>query len=80
MYFESLHAALTMDGHGVYVWSAYGISLLVLGALVLLPLQGKRRFIREMRAEKRRDLSRQQSETAGPVAFPRVQLDKEQTS
>ena len=30
MYFESFEALLTMGGHGLYVWSAYGIAIVVL--------------------------------------------------
>ena len=30
MYFESFEALLTMGGHGLYVWSAYGIAIAVL--------------------------------------------------
>ena len=28
MYFDSLSAAMTMGGHGGYVWSAYAITFL----------------------------------------------------
>ncbi|HSC75150.1 MAG TPA: heme exporter protein CcmD [Pseudomonadales bacterium] len=38
MYFESLHDLFFMNGHGAYVWSAYGIGFAVLAALVWLPL------------------------------------------
>lgn len=37
MQFDTLAALLDMGGHGAYVWSAYGISLLVLAANVILP-------------------------------------------
>ena len=30
MYFESFDALLAMGGHGLYVWSAYGIAIAVL--------------------------------------------------
>ena len=30
MYFESFEALLKMGGHGLYVWSAYGIAIAVL--------------------------------------------------
>ena len=30
MYFESFEALLAMGGHGLYVWSAYGIAIAVL--------------------------------------------------
>ena len=54
MYFESLAAALVMDGHGAYVWSAYGITLAVISLLIVLPMFRKRRLLRELRGEYRR--------------------------
>jgi heme exporter protein D len=54
MYFDSLGAALVMDGHGAYVWSAYAISLLVLVLLVIAPVRRQRRLLRELRGEARR--------------------------
>jgi heme exporter protein D len=55
MYFESLQAALTMGGHGPYVWSAYGITALVILQLLLWPLRAQRRLLRELRGEQRRN-------------------------
>lgn len=55
MYFESLTAALAMNGHGAYVWSAYAITALVLLQLMLAPRRGRRRLLRELRAEQRRE-------------------------
>ena len=54
MYFESLQAALAMDGHGGYVWSAYALSLLVLAFLLATPWRRQRRLLRELRGERRR--------------------------
>lgn len=58
MYFDSLQAALEMDGHGSFVWSAYGITLLVLGLTIVLPLLRQRRLLRELRGEVRRAAAR----------------------
>ena len=54
MYFESVAAALAMDGHGPYVWAAYGITLLVLAQLLLWPVRRLQRLRRELRGEARR--------------------------
>jgi heme exporter protein D len=54
MYFDSLQAALAMDGHGAYVWSAYGITVVVLAIIFLRPLLARRRLLRELRLEQRR--------------------------
>ncbi|WP_231491541.1 heme exporter protein CcmD [Microbulbifer sp. HZ11] len=35
--FDSLAGFLAMNGHGPYVWAAYGVALLAMAALVLVP-------------------------------------------
>ncbi|MGB0459254.1 MAG: heme exporter protein CcmD [Porticoccaceae bacterium] len=45
MYFDSLQQLVFMDGHGIYVWSAFIISLTVMLGLVVKPLcQKKQEF------------------------------------
>lgn len=55
MYFESLAAALTMDGHGAFVWSAYAITLLVLAAILIAPWRRQRRLLRQLSGQLRRE-------------------------
>ncbi|WP_040482108.1 heme exporter protein CcmD [Luminiphilus syltensis] len=50
MYFDSLTDALQMAGHGAFVWSAYGITLLVVVYLVWAPLVRSRSTVRRIRA------------------------------
>ena len=57
MYFESLMALWQMDGHGPYVWSAYGITAAVLVALVWFPLRRKRDLMSLLRIRQRRQSS-----------------------
>jgi heme exporter protein D len=38
MYFKTIAELVFMNGHGAYVWSAYGIGFAVLLALVWRPL------------------------------------------
>ena len=47
MSFESFGDFLAMGHHGPYVWSAYGISLLVLAINVAEPLLARRRYLQE---------------------------------
>ena len=54
MYFDSLSALLVMEGHGVFVWSAYAISIAVVIALLLAPGRRQRRLLRGLAAELRR--------------------------
>ncbi len=55
MYFESLNAAWEMAGHGPFVWSAYGITLLVIAGLILIPHQRARHAEIALRAEGERE-------------------------
>ena len=55
MYFDSVAAMMTMDGHGAYVWSAYAITLVVVIALLVMPLRRQRRLMIELSGELRRD-------------------------
>lgn len=49
MSFASLSDFLHMGGHGVYVWSSYGITALVMAATIVLPLRRHRRLLAELR-------------------------------
>lgn len=40
---------LAMDGHGAFVWSAYGLSLLVLVGVGVWPLAAMRATVRRLR-------------------------------
>ena len=51
MYFESLNAAWEMAGHGPFVWGAYGITLLVIAGLILIPHQRARQAEIALRAD-----------------------------
>lgn len=45
MYFETIQQLIHMDGHGIYVWSAFVISLFVMIGLIVRPLcQTKKEF------------------------------------
>lgn len=54
MYFDSFAAALAMDGHGAYVWSAYVIALVVLAYLIWSPLRRRQVLEKNLRADFRR--------------------------
>ena len=55
-----------MGGHGTYVWTAYGITVLVLLLLVVTPYRKKRRLLRELRGEYRRESAQQDAAQSGP--------------
>lgn len=58
MAFASLADVLHMDGHGFYVWLSYGVTLLALVALVVIPLMARRRLLRDIAGRARRDAAR----------------------
>ena len=53
MYFDSVADALTMGGHGVFVWGAYGISFVIIFFVLLRPVMS----IRTLNAGIRQELS-----------------------
>ena len=55
MSFDSLGDFLAMGHHGLYVWSAYGICLAVLGLNVALPLLARRRYLQQEARRLRRE-------------------------
>lgn len=48
MYFDSLQQLIFMDGHGIYVWSAFIISLTVMLGLVIKPLCQKKQELKNI--------------------------------
>ena len=54
MYFESISAALQMDGHGVYVWSAYLITIAVVATVLILPARREKAFLRQLQGNLKR--------------------------
>ena len=55
MSFASFAEFIAMGNHGLYVWSAYGISLLVLAANVAAPLLARRRYLQDEARRLRRE-------------------------
>lgn len=54
MYFDSLATAMQMDGHGVFVWGAYAITVVVIGLMLLVPQRRQRRLLAQYQADRRR--------------------------
>ncbi|MDF1644375.1 MAG: heme exporter protein CcmD [Pseudomonadales bacterium] len=55
MYFDSFEAFLAMGKHAAYVWSAYGLGLLILSLNVILPMLNKRKVVAKQQARLRRE-------------------------
>lgn len=55
MNFSSFSEFITMGNHGLYVWTAYGISLAVLLLNVALPMLARRRYLQEEARRLRRE-------------------------
>lgn len=56
MAFDSFSAFLAMGRHGLYVWSAYGVTFLIVGWNVVQPLLQRRRLLREQAGLIKRDV------------------------
>ncbi len=57
MKFENMADFLAMGGHGLYVWLAYGIALVILLLNVLQPLRLTRQFFNVQSRRQRREKS-----------------------
>jgi heme exporter protein D len=53
--FTSLADFLAMGGHGAYVWSAYGLCMVVLAWNAVLPLLARRRYLDDLARRRRRE-------------------------
>ncbi len=59
MYFDSFADVLHMDGHGGYVWAAYGITLAVIVLMLVLPRRRAKQQLRQVAGELRRQQATQ---------------------
>ena len=66
MYFASFQGLLVMDGHGIYVWSAVIISLVILVWLVVAPILSRRALLKEVARDILRERARQSSSANNP--------------
>ena len=65
MYFDSLHALLTMNGHGIYVWPAYLLTIFVILAALIAPMRRSNRLLVQLAGEIRRTESVTVSDVKG---------------
>ncbi|MEJ2131444.1 MAG: heme exporter protein CcmD [Gammaproteobacteria bacterium] len=56
MPFESVEAFFAMGGHALYVWTAYGLTFVVMAVLAVWPARRCRRFFREEAMRQRRQV------------------------
>ena len=59
MSFDSFSDFLAMGGHWLYVWSAYGVTLVVFAFNAIAPLFMNKRFLQEQKQLQRRELARE---------------------
>lgn len=67
MYFDSFADFFAMGGHGLYVWTSYGLMSAGLALLILSTLRGQRRWLHEQR----RLLEREQQRRAHAASHRR---------
>lgn len=57
-----------MDGHGVFVWSAYAITLVMLTLILVLPIRRRRRLLVVLGDQQRREAAeRSHTDSEGAV-------------
>ena len=59
--FSSFAEFVQMGNHGIYVWSAYGVTLIVLAVNVVAPVLRRRELMREIKRDLAREVSRNES-------------------
>lgn len=59
MSFNTVSEFVQMGGHGLYVWTSYGIALIVLGYNILNPMVNRRNFMKMQKQNLRRELARE---------------------
>lgn len=47
--FETISDFIAMNGHGPFVWAAYGITFVALAFLLLSPIAQKKAFLKKQR-------------------------------
>lgn len=67
MYFANFQDLLRMDGHGIYVWSAVVISLLILAWLIVAPILSRRALLKEVARDILRERARQSANNQGGI-------------
>jgi heme exporter protein D len=51
-----------MDGHGVYIWAAYGLTLVILAANLWWPMLARRNIIRNAKSAMLKGMNSQRPE------------------
>jgi len=59
MYFDSLQQLIWMNGHGIYVWSSFAISAVIMIGLVVKPLRQKQAAMRNIELQIKLQTSKQ---------------------
>jgi heme exporter protein D len=52
--FASFGDFLAMGGHGAYVWTSYGVCVVLMALNVVLPLLARRRYLNDLARRRRR--------------------------
>lgn len=50
----SIQEFFAMGGYGFYVWTSYGLTLVVLAANVVIPIRQRRQFLRQQALKQKR--------------------------
>lgn len=70
MYFDSLQQLMSMNGHGVFVWSSFAISAVVMIGLIVIPLKQKQAAMRNIELQIKLQASQQAAKQQEVVDAP----------
>ena len=65
MFFQSWSDLLNMGGYGFYVWLSYGLSVLLIMALVIQSLMGKSAVLKSVKYKQQREARLQKMQQKG---------------
>ncbi|WP_032092315.1 MULTISPECIES: heme exporter protein CcmD [Pasteurellaceae] len=67
MFFQSFDDFIHMGGYGFYVWLAYGISFIVILALIIQSIAGKRALFKDIKRQQQREQRQRAANTGGTL-------------
>lgn len=80
MYFANMTDFFHMGGHAPYVWSAYGIGVLILMLNIVLPWWQNRRFREQLRRQLSRKAQHASSATKAASSMRQASADHVSTT
>ena len=79
MYFQDFASMAHMGGHGIYVWSTYGIGLLIIAYNILAPMMARRKIVAQITRQIRTQKQSRRAKDSAPVSSEGRVIKRQQT-